>query len=224
MAITTTGSFIQGSGPTVDFTVANVGDLLVVSVTSVPASVTITGCSGNNSLGVMSSTANVSDSPINVSQRLFWATAGATGTVTITPTYSGTSTQVQFDGWMFTAGLGAGTVWTTDASNTNIPTGSTTMNYPTLTASGSGELYVGCACPGGTGAAGSTSGYSYNVDSVFTCVFCYNLNVSGSQSPTATETNTGDKTAVGAIISASTGGGSAPAPVAVQAAGQWACF
>ena len=53
---------------------------------------------------------------------------------------------------------GASTVWTLDKSGTSNGASSTTVPYPSLTPSGSGELYFGYAEVANNASAGSTPG------------------------------------------------------------------
>ena len=63
---------------------------------------------------------------------------------------------------------------------------STSVPFPNLTATGTGELYVGFSVVTDTATAGSTSGFTYDVTSDAN-VFAYDTNVSGTVAPTATQ-------------------------------------
>jgi hypothetical protein len=193
MAITTTGSFLTANSTTVstiNVTVANVGDLCVMFIANVPSTIAPNGMSGTNSMGAFTMVGPIGNSTIGAQAALFYAKAGATGTSTLTATFNSAigSNARQFDGWMFTAGLGALTVWTIDDVNTTSNGSSTTVTYPTLNADGLGELYAGCALCQAQGLTGSTSGFTYSIDPNFTNVFAHNGNASGTLSPTATQT------------------------------------
>ena len=119
---------------------------------------------------------------------LWYGTVTATGSSTITFTWSGTLTGnvVEYNAQEFTAGLGSSTAWAVDTSGTHDSPSSTTVTFPSLTPSGSSELYVGFAVPNNTGAAGSTSGFTYEV-SVDANVLAYDTSVSSAVTPTATQ-------------------------------------
>lgn len=207
MAISTTGSFLVANSTsvsTIAVTVATAGDLCVMFVANISSSITPATMSGTNSMGAFDSTAAISDAGIGASGRLFWAKAGASGSSTLTVTFSGTigANGRQFDGWMFTAGLGANTVWTVDDLGTRLTTSSTTVLYPSLQAGGTGELYAGCAVVQATGSAGATSGFTYNADTNFTNVFARNTNASGTLSPTAVDSFAGNACACAALFTA----------------------
>ena len=223
MAITTTGSFLNANSTTVStiaVTVANVGDIVVMFAATASATITPTGMSGTNSMGAFSTTGPIASGAFAGSGALFWAKAGATGSSTLTATYSAAigSTQREFDGWMFTAGLGAATVWTVDAQGTTSNASSTTMTYPSLVASGTGELYAGCALPQAQGLDGATSGFLYNHDTAFTNVFAYRLNSSGTSNPTAGQTPAGAAVAAAVLLSA---GLPSNPPFISQYSGRW---
>lgn len=207
MAITTTGSFLNATSTsvsTITATVANIGDLCVMFVANVDNTITPTAMTGTNSMGTFSRIGPVGNGTIGASGALFWAKAGATGSSVLTATFSaslGTNGR-QFDGWMFTAGLGAGTVWTVDDQNTASNGSSTTITYPTLSAGGTGELYAGCALPQLQGLDGATSGFTYNHDTTFTNVFAYNPNASGTISPTAGQTPAGSAVSAAVLFTA----------------------
>lgn len=206
MAISPTGSFLQlnsTSATSIPVTVANAGDLCVLFIANQNSAIVPTSMAGTNSMGAFQSTAALVFSGGYV-VRLFWATAGATGLSTVTTTWSGTigANPRQWDGRMFTAGTGASTIWDVDASGTRTTAASTTVLYPSLVAAAAGELYVGGALVSATGAAGATSGFSYDVDAGFTNVFAYNANVGpGTFAPAAVDSTAGEASACAAILS-----------------------
>jgi len=84
-------------------------------------------------------------------------------------------------------------------------------HLPSLTPTGSGQLYLGFAQVDGGGQAGSTPGFSYTITSAEASVLCWDANVSSTVSPTASQTATGSDS-VGALFAASGGGGAPPRP------------
>ena len=79
---------------------------------------------------------------------------------------------------------------------------STTVTFPRLTPSGTGELYVGYDAVANTAAAGSTAGFTYSVTSDAD-VTAYDTNVTGVVQPTATQSPAGVSGGVGVLITAS---------------------
>jgi len=100
---------------------------------------------------------------------------------------------------------GAGATWSTGANGSTSSTTST-VTFPSLTPTGSGQLYLGFAQVDGGGQAGSTPGFSYTITSAEASVLCWDANVSSTVSPTASQTATGSDS-VGALFAASGGGG-----------------
>lgn len=135
-----------------------------------------------------------------------WAgTVATAGSSTLTITYSsGVTTQYSnINVVEFSSSYGTATQWTVDTSTTNDTTvDSTVINFPSLNAAGSGELYFGLCCGLDQPSPGSNAGYvwEYNGQDIFT----YNTSVSGAGiSPTASQSPTGVYTGVAALIIAS---------------------
>jgi RHS repeat-associated protein len=117
----------------------------------------------------------------------FWlGTVTSTGSSTITVSYTSSigSTYVDLVAQEFTDGTGASTTWTEDTSGGLNNNSTTTVTLPTLTASSSGELYVGLAFTGSAVTAGSNPGFTY--DSLSSGLYAFNPNMSGTVTPTAT--------------------------------------
>ncbi len=107
----------------------------------------------------------------------------------------------------FSSGLSSPT-WAQINSSVVTNGSSTTVAFPSLTATANNQLYVGCAEGGGsTISAGSTSGYTYtpqNGTGANPAAFCYNLNLSsGTTSPTCSQASAGVSYATGVILGAS---------------------
>lgn len=133
------------------------------------------------------------------------ATSTSSQTVTVTM-HSGTLHDAATQ--EFSSGLGSGTAWAVDNSNTLLgPTG--TCKYPTVTAA-AGDTYFGFYfAVGGVNGAGSPAGYSFYKTPSHGNGACYDPSCSsGSQSPTDSGTgpNSGDQV-VGFTITPSAGGG-----------------
>jgi hypothetical protein len=113
-----------------------------------------------------------------------------TGSGTITVTYSGGAGTNEIVAQEFSMGSSNGT-WAVDTSGTLVSApNTTTINYPSLTALNSSELYAGYAYGKGTMTAGSTSGFTYLATSA-SKYLAYNPSTSAGTSyqPTATQTN-----------------------------------
>jgi len=140
-----------------------------------------------------------------VDVELWLGTVTTTGSSTITVSYSGSisSTSVELSAQEYTSSTGPTTVWSSDVvGNAHNDSSSTTVTFPSLTPSTSGELYVGYARVQNTGAAGSTSGFTYDVTSPNTNVYIFNPSVSGAVSPAAAQSPSGTSVSVGALLRA----------------------
>jgi len=127
------------------------------------------------------------------------------GSGTITVTYSAGAGTNEIVAQEFSMGSSTGT-WAVDTSGTNISsTNTTAINYPSLTATNSSELYAGYAYGKGTVTAGSTSGFTYLATSA-SKYLAYNPSTSAGTTyqPTATQTSQ-PYASVAAIIGAYAG-------------------
>ncbi|HSX36516.1 MAG TPA: hypothetical protein VLG13_00105, partial [Patescibacteria group bacterium] len=112
------------------------------------------------------------------------------GSATITVTYSGGAGTNEIVAQEFGMGSSTGT-WAVDTSGTSVSSANaTTINYPSLTATNSSELYAGYAYGKGTMTAGSTSGFTYLATSA-SKYLAYNPSTTAGNTyqPTATQTN-----------------------------------
>src|SRR6185312_9767393 len=135
---------------------------------------------------------------------LWLGTVTTTGTSSIRVGYSASvgSSDVELVAQEFTAGLGSATLWAKDAAAGQNNASSTSIAYPSLTASGPGELYVGYARSPNSESAGSTPGFTYH-QSYEANTVVFDPNVSGTAAPTATQSPAGTSAAVGALIKVS---------------------
>ena len=90
-------------------------------------------------------------------------------------------------------------MWATDKTGTLNGASSTSVPFPSLTPSGSGELYFGYSAVAGTASAGTTSGFTYGVTAEANAV-AYDTNVSGTVAPTATQSPAGTSSSVGVLL------------------------
>lgn len=132
---------------------------------------------------------------------IWWGMVTDTGTsLTITFQSAIGSTSVQQNRFDFSSD-GRGGAMTLQAHGTLTNASSTTITYPSLTPTAPDQLYFGtCRNGGSTPSAGSTTGFSYNIDAQNN-VQPYNLNCAVSaQQPTATDGTAGASLTVAVII------------------------
>ena len=121
--------------------------------------------------------------------QIWYGTVTTTGSSTITVNYPGgaPSDWIEFNAQEFSSSAGSGTTWGVDHTGTQSNASSTTETFPSLSPSGSGELYFGYAdAIGGYPSVGSTSGFTYGITSGANVV-AYDTNVSSPSAyqPTA---------------------------------------
>lgn len=182
---------------------SNKGNLLVL-FSHVTGSATISGISGGGVGSWTKITAYTGGgTPGNI--EMWRGVVNTTGSGTITVTYSGSYTAYEIAAQEYTMGSASGT-WAIDTSGTATSTSSvTTVNYPSLTAQNSSELYAGYGFGGGTMSTGTTSGFSYLATSA-SKYLAYDTNVTGgiAYAPTAPQTS-GVYASVGAMVEAYSG-------------------
>ncbi len=181
----------------------HVGDALVLSITIDTASVSVNSISGGGSSWTKLESATDSNDDREV--ELWLGTVNSTGSSTIYMNYSGDTNGAYVDLSVqeFSAGLGQNTHWSADKASSASTTSSTsTISLPSLTPSGSNELYVGYAWLPQYVTTGSTAGVSYPITAAGN-LFAYDGDVSSAIAPTAIQSPDGDYQAVGALITAS---------------------
>ena len=98
-------------------------------------------------------------------------------------------TNVELNAQEFTNGAGSTTAWADDLSaGAKNDTASSSITYPTLTPTSSGELYVGFSQASSSSSAGVTPGFVYE-NANRKSLYIYDPNVSSSVSPTASQQN-----------------------------------
>jgi hypothetical protein len=186
-----------------------IGDVLSVFAEAGTTGASVTSPSGG---GVTTWTKGVGFTGTGgVDTEIWFGKVTATGAQTITFAWSGSIAghTTEYGAQEFSDGLGPSTVWALDKSGTSNGPSSTSVPFPNLSPTGSGELYFGYAEVANNAGAGSTAGFTYAVTTNGNAAL-YDPNVSGTVAPTATQSPAGVSTAVGVLISASTG---APPPV-----------
>jgi hypothetical protein len=203
--ISAVGTFTSKTGTaitTLAVTPQTMGDVLVVFAEAGTTGVSVSSVSGG---GVSSWTKGVGFTGTGgVDTEIWFGKVTATGASTITFAWSGTIAghSTEYGAQEFASSLGASTVWALDKPGTNNGPSSTTVPYPSLTPSGSGELYFGYAEVANGAGTGSTTGFTYAVTSNGNSV-TYDPVVSGTVAPSATQSPAGVSTAVGVLLSAS---------------------
>jgi RHS repeat-associated protein len=174
-----------------------VGDLMVMAVSL--AGATVTSVSGGGVSTWTKETA-VLGSQCGNDDEIWWGVVASTGASAVSVTLSGSVGWHELEAQELSAGTGA--TWSADTKGSTSST-SGTVKFPSLSPSGTGELYFGYAGVNGNASAGSTPGFTYTVtgsDNLLT----WGTSVSSTASPTATQSATGSD-AVAALFSASGG-------------------
>jgi hypothetical protein len=203
--ITPVGTFTSTTGTgvtTLAVTPKTLGDVLVVFAMSSTTASTVSSLSGG---GVASWTKGVQFAGTGgVDTEIWFGRVTTTGSSTVTFTWSKSISgdYAEYGAEEFSAGLGASTVWSLDKTGSANGASSTSVPFPSLTPSSSGELYFGYAEVANTAAAGSTSGFTYAVTADGNVV-TYDPDVSGAVAPSATQSPAGLSTSVGVLLSAS---------------------
>ncbi len=212
MAISGVGTnYYQAGTPTfaVNVSPAAVGNCFLLYTNFNDITKTVTGIAGGGALNWT----NVASYNAAVYRHELWLgqPVKTLGIQAVTLTFSGpmTTTNVEIDVQEFTNGNMA-TVWAVDGSQTghvNDATNQTTITFASLTPSLTiAELYYGAARDGtGTAVAGSTTGYTYQINAAGN-VILYNENVTAASSPTCTESPAGPYTSISALITATVWG------------------
>jgi hypothetical protein len=204
--ITAVGTFSasQGAGlTTLAVAPKNLGDVLVAYAQVGVTTLTLSSVSGG---GVTTWTKGVQfgGTGFGGDTEIWFGKVTATGSSTVTFTWSGAiaSHTPEYGVQEFNAGLGASTVWALDKSGTLNGASSTTVPFPSLTPSGSGELYFGYAGVANIASAGSSAGFTYSVTPQVN-VATYDLSVAGAVAPSATQSPAGTESSIGVLLVAS---------------------
>ena len=154
------GSLIQGTSLTPLVTAQAVGDVILLHVTT-EGSAAPTGVSGGGATWTQVGTTVSGSVNAGFSAAVFEGTVTAAGTAQATVTTSGTPSAVRIGGQEYNPGSGQTGVLVSQANLDVAGTGT----GPSITPTGSDELYSFYGFDTGTGSAGSTPGYTYQVDS-----------------------------------------------------------
>ena len=219
MAISAVGTLAQTNSDLVETTLAvsatAIGNVLLLAVRVFSGSETVTSVSGG---GVTTWTCiagpEVDTYPSANSNREIWmGRVTATGSATITVTYSATpSVLTELMAQEFSSTLGASASWALVGTEWDLLNSASTTAplFPSLTATASGQLYFGHMTFEQSGSAGSTSGFTYVDAPHGGNKVAYNPNVSaGAVQPNAAQTPASTAHAIAALITDASG----PAPI-----------
>ena len=175
MTFTAVGSLVSATASTFSLTPATIGDLICVEVIQafdVPTKVASALSSSNVTWTFVGS---YEGSTFEGSAALFIGkvTAASTATVTVTWTGGTPGDAIAIAAREYSSSVGS---WAADTFGHIDSAGTNT--WASLTPAGSGELYFGY-CYSGSASAGSTSGYTYTIDSDSNCC-AYNPSCSSS--------------------------------------------
>ena len=201
MAITVVGALDSSTGtaPTtlVLTAVAAIGDIRVFRSKVNSTTVAPSALSGGNCASWTQVAGPTNDNQGTVARHSIWigtvANANTSQHETITVTWSGTITGISVDLDCQTfSNSNTATTWARDGTASGLVNNvsSTTISYPSLTAAGTGELYVGYARASSGGAYGNPSGGTSRTDANGNPAI-YLLNAgSGTVAPTQTSNAT----------------------------------
>jgi uncharacterized repeat protein (TIGR02543 family) len=187
----------------------HVGDLLIFSSQIHSQSITVTGVAstGTGTTGTWNLAQRYVDTTNGViTEEVWWAVVTATGSTTITATYSssiaGLSQGPELVVDSFTAATPAGSVWGVVAGNGAAGASTSTITFPNVTTgTATSELYWGYAESTGTAVAGSIAGFTYKTTGAGNLIASdVTLGTSTAYAPTATETGGTNNTSIAAIF------------------------
>ncbi len=211
-SISAVGALAAGTGTTLSDSPQTTGDLMVLTVTTVNSTPpTVTSVSGGGVSDWSLAKRATDSSYADVDEEVWTGVVTTTGAGTITVALSGYADADDLMAQEFSAGAGA--TWALDTSGAATRTGSP-WDYPSLTASGTGELYYGVAVANNdsTESGGGTSGFTYlQSGQVLNDMLAYDTDASGTVEPAGTTANNYSyEDTLGVLISATSasGGGS----------------
>jgi len=159
-AFTPVGGLIQGTSLTPSVTAHAAGHVILLHVTT-EGNALPTGISGGGARWTQVGTTLRGSVNSGYSAAVYEGTVTAAGTAQATITTSGTPSAVRIGGQEYNPGSGQTGVLVSQA-NLDV---SGTGTGPSITPTGSNELYSFYGFDTGTGSAGSTPGYTYELDS-----------------------------------------------------------
>lgn len=217
MAITAVGSpatWDAVAATTIPVSPTTVGNALLLT-TRIAGAPTITAVSGGGVTTWTRVAGPSVDTAFSATHEMWLGTITATGSATITITFSASVAGMVVSLVSFEFAAGAGVTWARDGTQSGFTNtaSSTNCNYPSLTATSSGELYYSQCDTDQPAAAGSTSGFTY-VSTGTWRIHAYNLNVSAGAitGPTSTQSPAAPSCAIAVLITASVASGAVSPP------------
>jgi hypothetical protein len=191
----------SGKGVTsLALTPQHLGDLMVLAVKVGSSTVTASSVTGGGVGGwarIEGPYTHYSGTDLELWAGVVSATGPATVTVAfsagVSSTYTGLAVQE------FSASVGSAAVWGLDNGAGVSNASSTSVAFPKLTPSGTGELYFGYAAAAQNGSGKSASGITY-ATTADADVVAYDTNVSTALQPVATSSPAGASGAVGILV------------------------
>jgi hypothetical protein len=159
-AFTPVGGLIQGTSLKTSVTAKAVGDVILLHVTT-EGGAPPTGISGGDATWTQVGKTLRGSVNSGFSAAVYEGTVTAAGTAQATVTTSGTPSAARIGGQEYNPGSGQAGVLVSQANLDVTGTGT----GPSITPTGSNELYSFYGFDTGTGSAGSTPGYTYELDS-----------------------------------------------------------
>jgi hypothetical protein len=181
-AFTAVGGLIQGTSLTSSVTAHAAGDVILLHVTT-EGSAPPTGISGGGATWTQVGTTLRGSVNPGFSAAVYQGRVTAAGTAQVTVTASGTPSAVRIAGQEYNPGSGQTGVLVSQA---NLDATGTSTG-PSITPTGSNELYSFYGYDTGIGSAGSTPGYTYELDNNGN-VYAYDL-ASPTQPPAFGDSN-----------------------------------
>jgi hypothetical protein len=206
---TPVGGLIQSATPTIAVNPVHVGDFVVLHLSS-QGSAPPNGISGGNCTWQQVGTTFNGTVNTGFSCAVWVGTATATGSAPATVTYSGTPTAIRNAGHAYTSSSGTFTF----VSQGNLDSAGTSV-MPSVSPSAAGQLYSCFDFDNATATAGTTTGYTYEVDSNGNG-YCFNPSCAGTAQAPVWNDLTG---AFGTAVMLSAGGGAASTEVNPGTAG-----
>ncbi len=169
----------------------HVGDLLALAVKVASSTVTASSVTGGG-VSTWKQVQGPSTAYSGMGLEIFTGVVSASGPSTITVAFAAAvhSIYVGLAAQEFSASTGTSTTWGTDTGAGISNASSSTVTFPKLTPTGTGEIYFGYAAVNNTAAAGTTTGFTY-AKTVDADVVAYDTNVSAAVQPTAKQSPAG---------------------------------
>ncbi len=200
---------ITGTATTVADDPVTDGDLLVLLVHIVNSSDTVNSVTGGgvSSWSLDTQFGDTFPSSTVHDTEIWQGEVTSTGTSLITVNFSSSLTANNLDLYVqeFTTGGGAGTTWTKDGNGAGQANNSASfdVDYPSLTPTGSHELYFGYGWVPGTATGGVSPGSATFVVTADSNLICYDPDVSATEAPVGAEDTDSYSASIGVLIEAS---------------------